>query len=153
MYYYCNTVPYYFHILLILFVVWIAQIFGIVLKQSWDSVGIVSKTLEDSKFCLRRSQKYTAVRCTLTCTGSVNPVRYFIQYRYCTYSYEYILFNSQIIMCCHVSTQFIRVLHVQFCREHLINICLQGTAAVRPKEREHAFLFFLKFELYLCNSH
>ena len=38
---YCNTVPYYFHSLLSFFVVWIAQIFGIVLKQSWDSVGIV----------------------------------------------------------------------------------------------------------------
>ena len=41
LYYNCNTVPYHFHSLLILFVVWIAQIFGIVLKQSWDSVGIV----------------------------------------------------------------------------------------------------------------
>ena len=41
LYYYCNTVPYYFYSLLILFVLWIAQIFEIVLKQSWDSVGIV----------------------------------------------------------------------------------------------------------------
>ena len=41
LYYYCNTVPYYFHNLIILFVVWIAQNFGIVLKQSWDRVGIV----------------------------------------------------------------------------------------------------------------
>ena len=41
LYYYCNKIAYHFHSLLILFVMWIAQIFGIVLKQSWDSVGIV----------------------------------------------------------------------------------------------------------------
>ena len=41
LYYYCNIAPYQFHSLLILFVVWRAKIFGIVLKQSWDSVWIV----------------------------------------------------------------------------------------------------------------